>query len=204
MDNHAIFKLSYGLFVLTTKSGEKVNGCIINTAQQVTAIPERISITVAKSNLTHDLVAESQQFCVSVLGEHAPLEVVQHFGMQSGRTIDKFKDLAYKEDVLGNPYLEEGMIAYLTGKVIQQVDLGTHTMFIADYVDAKVLGEEAPLTYAGYRERKNGAQKQTSEKAVYECSICHYEYDGEEPFDTLPEDYICPICKQPKKVFIKK
>ena len=207
MDQQALFKLTYGLFVLGTVEGDKRNACIINTAQQVTSIPEKISITVSKSNLTHDMIVKSQQFSVSVLSEKVPLDVVNHFGMQSGREVNKFEAFPYKEDKLGNPYIEEGVSAVLTGKVVQQLDLGTHTLFVADLVDSLVLNNEDSITYAGYRNKKQAQMQQEKQKtsdAVYECSICHYEYDGEVAFEDLPEDYVCPVCKQPKSVFIKR
>lgn len=208
MDQQAIFKLTYGLFVLGTAVEGQKNACIINTAQQVTAIPEKISITVAKNNLTHDMVKESKQFSVSILGENMDLDIINHFGMQSGRDVNKFETISYKEDSLGNPYIEEGVVAVLSGRVLQEVDLGTHTLFIADLVDSKLLSDEQPITYGGYREKRMNAGKsnqvETKSQDIYECTICHYEYEGEIPFEELPEDYVCPICKQPKSVFIKK
>lgn len=210
MDNQAIFKLSYGLFVLGAKAEEKKNACIINTAQQVTAIPEKISITVAKTNLTHDMIQVSKQFSLSILGQGMDLNIINHFGMQSGRDVDKFVSYSYKEDTLGNPYIEEGVVAILTGKVIDTVDLGTHTLFVADLVDGKVLSDDQPITYNDYRAKKAALNKagvnkeEAKGQEVYECTICHYEYVGEVPFALLPDDYICPICKQPKNVFIKK
>lgn len=206
----ALFKLSYGLFILGVTSNGKKNACIVNTVQQVTAIPEKISVAVAKTNLTHDLIIESGSFAVSILGQDLNMELVQRFGMQSGRDTDKFEGQVHQVDLNNNPYIEESS-ALLSGKVINTVDLGSHTLFIADLVAEKVLSDSHPITYGEYRRlRANPSarpQVSASEQVanvLYECSICHYEYDGDRPFEELGEDYICPICKQPKKVFIKK
>lgn len=202
MDQTALFTMSYGVYVLGTKLEDKLNACIINTGMQVTSIPEQVSITVAKTNLTHDLVKTSGQFSLTTLSEVNALENVKVFGMQSGREVNKFENIPYKLDVLGNPYIEEGAVAVITGKVTQTVDVGTHTIFIADVVEAKDFKQNRPMTYAEYRalKAKNAPQVDPGHK-VYECTVCHYEYNGEIPFEELPDDYICPICKQPKNVF---
>ena len=202
MDQTALFTMSYGVYVLGTKLENKLNACIINTGMQVTSIPEQISITVAKTNLTHDMVKASGQFSLTTLSEVSALENVKRFGMQSGRDVNKFDGIDYKVDVLGNPYIEEGAVAVLTGKVTQTVDVGTHTIFIASVIDAKDFKENKPMTYAAYRELKAQSMPPTTKnEKIYECTVCHYEYNGEIPFEELPDDYVCPICKQPKSVF---
>lgn len=202
MDQTALFTMSYGVYVLGTKLEDKLNACIINTGMQVTSIPEQVSITVAKTNLTHDLVKASGQFSLTTLSEVNALENVKVFGMQSGREVNKFENIQYKLDVLGNPYIEEGAVAVLTGKVTQTVDVGTHTIFIADVVDAKDFKKNTPMTYAEYRALKaKNTPPVAGNQKVYECTVCHYEYNGDIPFEELPDDYVCPICKQPKSVF---
>ena len=191
LDGKAMFKLSYGLFVLTARDGAKDNGCIINTAAQLTSSPMRISITVNKANYTHDMIQKTGVFNVSVLSESTPFSVFQQYGFQSGRTADK---LSGKEPRTENgvAYLAEHANAVISGKVISTVDCGTHTLFIADVTEAHVLSKEASATYAYYFEHiKPKPQPAAEKKKGYVCKICGYVYEGE----TLPPDFVCPLCK---------
>ena len=186
-----MFKLSYGLFVLTAKDGGKDNGCIINTVQQVTSTPNRISIAVNKQNYTHDMILKTGIFNVSVLTEETPFEVFKHFGFQSGRDVDKFASCT--EDVRsenGLKYLPKYCNAVMSGKVIQTVDCGTHTLFIADVTFAQVLSDAPSVTYEYYFANIK-PKPQKSEKKKYVCKICGYVYEGDE----LPADFVCPLCK---------
>lgn len=218
MDKTALFTITYGVYILGVATNERYNACVINTLSQVTQTPERVSVTVLKSNLTHDMVQESKQFSVSVLGKHAELDMIARFGFQSGREVDKLVDFPYHVDTLDNPVIEVGAVATMSCKVINEIDLGTHTLFIGDVVEARNLDKEEPMTYAYYRDLKMGKVTQTSEdktlanekveesvanKETYQCSVCHYVYDGETPFEELPDDYKCPLCNQPKSVFVK-
>lgn len=192
MDNKAMFKIGYGLYILTAKDGEKDNGCVINTAIQVTSTPNRISVTVNKQNYTHDMIMKTGVFNVSILSEKATFDVFKHFGFQSGRDVDKFAD--YKDATRsenGLYYVTGDTNAYISGKVINTLDLGTHTMFIADVTDAEVLANVPTTSYDYYQ--KNIKPKPEAPKKVtgYVCKICGYIYEG----DPLPEDFICPICK---------
>ena len=150
MDNTALLKLSYGLFVLTARQGDKDNGCIINTAQQLTSKPNRISITVNKDNLTHDMVLATGEFNLSVLSEEAVFWIFQHYGFQSGRDVDKFANIPSTRTENGIRFVDGCTNAVISGKVIQTVDCGTHTLFIADVVDAKVLEASPSMTYQYY------------------------------------------------------
>lgn len=204
MDSKAMYSLSYGLFVLSTKIGEKNNGCIVNTAVQVTTAPNRISVTVNKGNLTHDMLAYAKIFNLSVISEEASFELFRHFGFQSGRETDKFRDYPHvKTAENGVAYVTQGVNAVICGEVIQAIDLGTHTMFIADVTDAFCLSGAASATYAYYQKNikpKPQAAAETQEpekKKGYVCSVCGYVYEGE----TLPEDYVCPICKHGAEAF---
>ena len=191
LDGKAMFKLSYGLFVLTARDGAKDNGCIINTAAQLTSSPMRISITVNKANYTHDMIQKTGVFNVSILSESTPFSVFQQYGFQSGRTADK---LSGKEPRTENgvAYLAEHANAVISGKVISTVDCGTHTLFIADVTEAHVLSKEASATYAYYFEHiKPKPQPAAEKKKGYVCKICGYVYEGE----TLPPDFVCPLCK---------
>ena len=178
-------KLSYGLYIVTTKDGEKANGCIVNTAIQAASTPNQLCICINKANYTHDMVLKTGVFNVSVLSKTALFPLYQRFGFQSGREVDKFADYtAYKNAENGVPYIIEGTNAYLAVKVSQTVDLGSHTMFIGEVTEMEVLSEEPSANYEYYQWR---------------CTICGYEYVGEE----LPEDFICPLCKHPASDFEK-
>lgn len=190
MNSKVMNKLSYGLFVLTAKDGDKDNGCIINTAAQVTTSPNRIVITVNKDNYTHDMIMKTKEFNVSILGESAAFATFKHFGFQSGRDTDKFAEITYSRAENGIAYIANECNGYISGKVIDTMDLGTHTMFIADVTGGEVLSDEMSATYAYYHSNIKTAQK-PAEKKGYVCTICGYIYEG----DTLPADFVCPICK---------
>ena len=202
MDPKAMQKLSYGLFVLTAKTGEKLNGCITNTAIQVTTEPNQIAFAVNKANLTHDMVVESGRFVISIISEKAEFSLFKHFGFQSGRNVDKFANFdSYKLTESGIPYITAGINAYLEGEVVSASDLGTHTLFVCKVTDMEVLTEDASATYAYYHANikpKPQEVKKTEEgKVIWRCTICGYEYEG----DPIPDDFICPWCKHPASDF---
>ena len=202
MNKKAMHNLSYGLFVVTTRIGEKDNGCIINTAAQVTSSPNRISITVNKDNLTHDMIRCSGAFNLSVLSEKAGFEIFRHFGFQSGRTADKFEGYtACKRSANGLCYITGGTNAFFSARVEQTIDLGTHTMFIASVEDMEVLSADPSATYAYYQAsiKPKPEQKGSQEKTVWRCTVCGYVYEGEE----LPSDFVCPLCRHPASDFEK-
>ena len=203
MDQQVMYKLSYGLFVLTSAADGRESGCIINTAGQVTSEPNRISITVNKFNFTHDLVKEGGQFNLSILSESAGFDTFKHFGFQSGRDIDKFAGYgACRRAANGLYYIASGTNGFLSATVEQTVDLGTHTLFIAGVDDMELLTDTPSATYAYYQShikpqpQKSGA---TGGKTAWRCRVCGYIYEGEE----LPEDFICPLCKHPASDFEK-
>lgn len=196
MDKKAIYNLSYGVFMVSTKAGEVANGCITNTCIQVAGNPVRIAISVLNSNYTCDLIKESGIFAVSILDNDCTFETIKHFGFQSGRDVDKFGNITPPTDCNDVPYLGWQSCAVISGKVVEQHDLGTHTLFIAEVVDAKVLSDKEPITYAKYQNEikpKNNAvsAKEDGKKIVgWRCKICNYVYEGSK----LPEDYACPLC----------
>lgn len=190
MDTKVMNKLSYGLFVLTAKDEKKDNGCIINTAAQVTTSPNRIIVTVNKDNYTHDMIVKTKEFNISILDESAVFDTFKHFGFQSGRDTDKFVEVTYARAENGIAYLTKECNGYISGKVVDMVDLGTHTLFIADVTGGEVLSENASATYAYYHAHIKPSAKPV-EKKGYICTICGYIYEG----DSLPADFICPICK---------
>lgn len=192
MEEKALFKLGYGLYVLTAEEGGRHNGCIINTAQQLTDTPLRLSITVSKQNLTHDMVLRTGRFNLSVLSEAADFKVFQHFGFQSGRTAEKiagYPGVAYSAN--GLSYLTGPVNAYLSAQTFHTVDLGTHTLFLADLTDAKVLTDVDTASYAYYHAHIKPQPAPKPAQGGWRCRICGYVYEGEE----LPPDFICPLCK---------
>ncbi len=196
MNSKVMNQLSYGLFVLTAKDGDKDNGCIINTAFQVTTSPNRIAIAVNKENYTHDMIIKTKEFNVSILDESATFDTFQHFGFQSGRDTDKFVEISFVRAENGIAYITKESNGYISGKVAETVDLGTHTLFIADVTGGEILSEEASVTYAYYHANIKPSAK-PAEKKGYICTICGYIYEG----DTLPADFVCPICKHPAEDF---
>lgn len=199
MDNNAMFKLSYGLFVLTARQGEKDNGCIINTATQVTDSPKRIAVTVNKENLTHDMILQTGEFNLSVLSQEAVFWIFQHYGFQSGRDTDKFANIPENRTANGLRYVDGCTNAVISGKVISSVDCGTHTMFIADVTDAKVLSDIPSMTYQYYFDHVK-PKPEPAKKASWVCKICGYVYEG----DPIPEDFVCPWCKHGVEDFEKQ
>lgn len=203
MDNQAMFKLSYGLFVLTARDGEKDNGCIINTAIQAASTPNQLSICVNKANYTHDMIVKTGIFTVSILTQKASFDIFKRFGFASGRDVDKFADYAEcKRGENSVYYITEATNAYISVKVSKTEDLGSHTIFVGEITDMEVLSEEPSVTYAYYFQHikpKPEASASPLGKTVWRCKICGYEYEGEE----IPKDYICPICKHPASDFEK-
>lgn len=204
MDKKAMYKLTYGLFVLTAKEGDKDNGCIINTAIQAASTPNQISMCVNKENYTHDMVMRTGEFTVSVISEKATFDLFQHFGFQSGRDVNKFASYrACNRGLNGLYYITEGTNAYISVKVTKTEDLGSHTMFIGEITDMEVLSEYASASYDYYMKNIKVKPKEVGKTAegqtIWRCIICGYEYVGEE----IPEDFICPICKHPVADFEK-
>ncbi|MEG0048853.1 MAG: flavin reductase [Clostridia bacterium] len=190
IDPVSLFSISYGLYVLTAKEGERDCGCIINTASQITEKPMRISVCVNKQNLTCEIIQKTGLFNVSVLTQSVPFSVFEHFGFQSGRNVDKFAGRADPQSENGLRYLADSCNAVLSGKVVDALDYGTHMLFVAELTEAVKLSSEPSLTYAYYFEHVK-PKPQPKPKRGFVCKICGYFYEG----DTLPPDFICPLCK---------
>lgn len=202
MDNKVMYSLSYGLFVLSARRGDKDNGCITNTAIQVTTSPNRIVVAINKSNYTHDMVKETGRFTVSILSEEAKFDLFQRFGFQSGRDVDKFAgfEAHTAKDADGIRYVTQGTNAWLSCKVVSATDLGTHTLFLADVLDGGVLSKVPSATYSYYQAHikpRPGAAPAPGGKKRWVCKVCGYVYEGDE----LPADFICPLCKHPASDF---
>ena len=207
MDSKVLFNVQYGLFVLSSKSDTKDNACIINTVTQVTAAPvskDRISICVNKKNYTHDLISQSKKFTVSIISEAATFDLFKHFGFQSGKDVNKFADFdKVKRTANGTLAVTEGTNSYISANVINQVELDTHSIFVADVVDMEKLSDVPSTTYNFYQShikpKPQPVAKTAEGKTVWRCRICGYEYIGDE----IPADFICPLCKHPSTDFEK-
>ena len=191
MNTNALFKIGYGLYILTSNEQDKDNGCIVNTVMQVTSDPCQIAVCVNKNNYTCEMIQHTRKFNVSVLSEGVSFDVFKNFGFQTGRNTEKFTNF---NDVKRTPngvlYITKDTNAYFSAYVQQEIDLGTHIMFIAQLVEAEVLSEKPTVTYDFYQ--KNIKPKpQTTDKKGWRCKICGYVYENE----NLPNDFVCPICK---------
>ncbi len=225
MNLKALYKISYGMYVISSRMNDKLNGQIANTVFQITSEPPRIAVSINKQNLTHEFINKSKVFIVSILSKATPMKFIGHFGFKSGREIDKFRDINYKVGVTGAPIVSEHSIAYLEAEVINMIDVGTHTIFIGKVIDAELITEGEPMTYAYYHEIKQGKspktaptyikeekQREVSKMKKYRCKVCGYVYDPEKgdpdsgikpgtPFEKLPDDWVCPICGAEKSDF---
>ncbi|HAM68556.1 MAG TPA: flavodoxin [Ruminococcus sp.] len=189
-DLSALFRIGYGLYVVTSNDGTKDNGLIVNTVTQVTNTPNRIAVTINKENYSHHVIKQTGIMNVNCLSTEAPFKVFENFGFRSGRNTDKFADCTPIRTDNGLVMLPHYINAMMSLKVVQYVDLGTHGMFICDVTEARVLSDLPTMTYTYYQEKVK-PKPQTEGKKGWVCTICGYIYEGEE----LPADYICPLCK---------
>ena len=200
IEKEAMYALTYGLFVLTTKAEEKQNGCIVNTVAMLTDNPKRITVFVNKANYTEELIRKTGVFNVSVLTESAPFAIFKQFGFSSGRDTDKFAGKEYPTTENGLYYIPDHTNAVISAKVVGAHDYGTHTLFVAEVTEAKTLSSEQSVTYAYYQShikpKPETAKVGGVEKWV--CKICGYVHEGE-----LPDDFVCPWCKHPASDFEK-
>ena len=162
MDRKALHKISYGLYVVTSKKGESLNGQIANTVFQITSEPPTIAVSINKENLTHSFICDSNLFALSVLSKETSLKFIGHFGFRSGREINKFAGVDYKLGLTGVPIVLENSIGYVEAEVVSSLDVGTHSLFIGKVVDAQILKDEEPLTYSYYHEKKRGKSPKAS------------------------------------------
>jgi len=226
MNLKALYAISYGLYVIGSRKGDRLNGQIANTVIQVCSEPPTISVCINKGNLSHEFIKHSGAYTVSILSQDTPLSFIGSFGFKSGRDSDKFDGVNYRIGQTQAPIVLDNSLAYLEAKVINDVDVGTHTIFVGELVAAEVLREGEPMTYAYYHQVKRGTtpktapsyikeQKAAAPKAAkYTCTVCGYVYDPEKgdpesgiapgtPFEQLPEDWVCPVCGAAKDEFEK-
>ncbi len=198
IDPKALYKIGYGLYVVTCNDGKKYNGQIVNTVSQVASKPNKIAVNIVKTNYSAEVICKTGLMNVSFLSEDCPFQIFKHFGFQSGRDVDKFAEFDHY-DVAGNdvPYLNKYANGYISLKVFDTVDMGSHWMFLCDITESAVLNNVETMTYSFYQ--KNVKPKPQEEVKGWVCEICGYVYEGEE----LPEDFICPLCKHPASDFKK-
>ncbi len=196
MNDKVMYNLTYGLFVLTVKDGDKDNGCIVNTVSQVTISPNRIVVAVNKENYTHDIMVKTKEFNVSILSEKSKFSTYKHWGYQSGATVNKAENITFSRSENGLIYLTEETNAYISVKVVSIIDLETHSLFLADVIDGEILSSDASVTYSYYQNNIKEVAKPTVKKGFI-CTVCGYIYEGDE----LPPDFICPVCKHPASDF---
>ena len=201
IDNTAMYKITYGLYMLTTTDGERQNGCIVNTVNMLTNNPKRITVFVNKANYTEELLRKTGVFNVSVLTKSVPFELFKQFGFVSGRDKDKFEGGRYEVSGNGLYYLPQHANALISGKVVDYYDYGTHTLFVAEVTEAKKLSDEESVSYEYYQahiKQKPQAATTPTDKEKWVCKICGYTHEG-----PLPDDFICPWCKHPASDFEK-
>ncbi len=211
MNETALFKLSYGVYVCSTWDEGRPVGCIANSAMQITSSPATVAVSINRNNYTHKCVSDTGYFAITILGEHTAPSVIGRFGFTSSRDCDKFSEVSF--GVRGKLPVPSDAIAYLCCKVIDKLETATHTVFLGEVYDCDHLKSDKPMTYAYYHEVLKGKtsvnaptyqKNQPEARDVWVCDICGYEYDGETPFEELPEDWVCPLCGMDKSHFHKK
>ena len=229
MNSKALHKLGYGVYVVTSKKGDRINGQIANTVIQVTSEPPTVAVSINKSNLTWEYIKESRVFAATVLCQGTPLDFIGRFGFKSGRDADKFDGVDYMVGETGAPVVLENAVSYLEARVIQEVDVGTHTIFVGEVVNADIVAEKVCMTYEYYHQVKGGKTPKAAATYVeeakaepgkeaktgmgkYRCTVCGYVYEPEQgdpdsgvkpgtPFVKLPDGWLCPVCGAARSEF---
>ncbi|KYK33978.1 MAG: High molecular weight rubredoxin [Thermoplasmatales archaeon SG8-52-3] len=230
MNRKTLHKISYGLYIVSSISGNKKNGQIANAIFQVTSEPPTVAISINKQNLTHDYISKSRVFTISILPENTPMKFIGTFGFKSGRDIDKFDGIAYNLGKTKAPIINDYSLGFIECTLIDKIDVGTHTIFCGNIIDAEIKSDENPMTYEYYHKVKGGyspktaptyfsaVDKETKEEKKmdkYVCDVCGYVYDpdkgdpdnGVKPgtkFEDVPDDWVCPVCGAPKTSFSKE
>ena len=226
MDTEALRDLVYGLYVIGSKKDREVDASIANTVFQITSEPPTIAVAITKSNLTYEYIEASKAFTVSILSQDAPLSFIGRFGFKSGRDAKKLEGINYRTGQTGAPVVIDNAVSYLEARVVNELDVGNHTIFVGEVVDAEVLSHKARLTYDYYHREKRGTtpesapsyirekKEEVSAASKYRCTVCGYIYDPAHgdpeanikpgtPFEELPDDWVCPICGVGKDQFEK-
>ena len=227
MNPKAFYSISYGLYIVSSAMNGKINGQVANTLFQVCSDPPIVAIAINKNNYTHEFISKSGMFVASILERDTPLSFIGSFGFKSGREVDKFKDVKFKSSEMGTPIVLDHTLAYIEAKMSKQMDVNTHTIFVGEVVNADVLKEGEPITYAYYQQVKRGTTPKSAPSYVeikkevptampkYKCTVCGYIYDPEKgdpdggippgtPFEKLPDSWVCPVCGAEKGMFEKQ
>ena len=230
LDLESLFKLSYGMCIITSKKGGRFNGCIVNTVFQVTPEPPMVAVSVNRQCLTHEYITDSKVFAVSILSQEAPMIFIGKFGFRSGRDIDKFEQVNFKTGQTGSPIILDNTVGFIEAEVTESIDIETHTLFIARIAACETLDKDKePMTYAYYRDIKHGKTPKTAATYIkkesaaklkegvtnmkkYKCLLCGYIYDpavgdpdngvqAGTAFEDLPDGWVCPECGAGKDEF---
>lgn len=217
MNKNTFRNLSYGVYVVSTWDDERPTGCTANSVMQITSDPATIAISINHDNYTNTCITKSGRFAVSILGKNSDPSIIGTFGFKSGKEVNKFDSVEY--EIYDNMPIIKSGCAYITCEVVNQMETETHTIFLGKVLEADILSDDEAMTYAYYHQVLKGKSpknaptyipeeadkaKEDPKKGKYVCSVCGYVYDGDIPFEELPDDYKCPICGQPKSVFKKQ
>jgi flavin reductase (DIM6/NTAB) family NADH-FMN oxidoreductase RutF/rubredoxin len=228
LNTKALRQITYGLYIIGSRKEGKINGQIANTVIQKSSEPPTISVCINRQNLTHEFIRDGGVFTVSILSKDAPLNLIGQFGFRSGRDTNKFDGVNHRIGMTQAPVVLDHTLAYLEARVVKELDVETHTDFVGELVAAEVIKEGEPMTYAYYHQVKGGTtpkaapsyvedkvpKKETAKMPKYECTVCGYVYDPEKgdpdggiaqgtAFESLPDDWVCPVCGAGKTEFKK-
>ena len=212
MNPNAFRKLSYGVYVISSWDEGRPTGCTANSVMQITSEPATVAVSINHDNYTNGCISRSGRFAVSVLSETSDPSIIGTFGFQSGKTVNKFDSVEYEQQA--NLPVVKDSCAWIVCEVIDRMETATHTVFLGKVVDADEQGAGEPMTYAYYHKVIRGKspknaptylpEEEKAQEARWVCSVCGYIYDGETPFEQLPDSFVCPVCRQPKSAFVKK
>lgn len=214
MNKNVFRNLSYGVYVVSTLDGDRATGCIANSIMQITSSPATIAVSMNHDNYTNSCIAASGKFAVSILSEQSDPGIIGQFGFQSGKDVNKFDSV--KHNVVEGLSVVEDSCGYIVCKVIDKMETSTHTVFLGEVIEGDVIGSAPAMSYAYYHNVVKGKSPKNAPTYLPEedaggapsknwvCGICGYVYDGEVPFEELPDTYVCPVCKQPKSKFVNK
>lgn len=212
MNPNAFRKLSYGVYVISSWDEGRPTGCTANSVMQITSEPATVAVSINHDNYTNGCISRSGRFAVSVLSEASDPSIIGTFGFQSGKTVNKFDSVEYEQKA--NLPVVKDSCAWIVCEVIDRMETATHTVFLGKVVDADEQGAGEPMTYAYYHKVIRGKspknaptylpEEEKAQEARWVCSVCGYVYDGETPFEQLPDSFVCPVCRQPKSAFVKK
>ena len=217
MNTNVFRNFSYGVYVVSTLDGTRPTGCVANSIMQITSSPATVAVSMNHDNYTNACMKRAGVFAVSILSEQSDPALIGQFGFQSGQDVNKFDGISFEEHE-SLPVLSD-CCGYLVCRIIDQMETGTHTVFLGEVIDGDVKGTAPAMTYSYYHKVIKGkspknaptylpeeekAAEAPSQKETWVCSVCGYVYDGETPFEELPDTFTCPLCKMPKEKFIKK